>query len=73
MFSEEEWKKAFGKKLHFAIKMSGMSIREFSKRVGVSRPTMYRYINGEIAPSGYIVFLISNILRLTPNYFIDVM
>ena len=72
LLSKEVWQKEFGRKLQFAIKMAGMSIREFSKRLNVSRETVYRYINGEATPSAYTIFVMSEVLKLTPNYFIAV-
>lgn len=72
VMSKEVWQKEFGKKLHFAIKMSGMSVREFSKRTNVSRETVYRYLNGDMTPTAYTIFVMSQVLNLTPNYFIAV-
>lgn len=63
-----EWKKEFARKLKRAIRLSGMTQREFAEKTGISQGTMSNYIRGSVMPTAYNISLISKALKLAPDY-----
>lgn len=71
MMSEKKWKELFADKLELCIKVNGgMTISQIAKHVGVSRYTVYRWLNAESVPSAYLIYKLSKLFCVTPGYFI---
>lgn len=58
-----------GKRIQLLRKQKKMSVVEFSRRIGKSRATIYRYENDEIEEMPYTILIpIAKALDTTPTY-----
>jgi transcriptional regulator with XRE-family HTH domain len=57
------------KKLAAKLRRLGLSERLAAQRVGCSRAAMHRYIAGERAPTGPILFRVCDAFKLNPRWF----
>ena len=60
--TSDQWAAEFGYKLNRAIRIARLSQEEFANKLGVSRATVSRYINGKYVPSYLVMIDMANIL-----------
>lgn len=70
--SQEEYSKDFSRRLHVKMRDAGIGIDEFAERLGVSRHTVSRYLNGHTMPSVYVATKIARILQCSTNDLFDI-
>ena len=69
ILSDEEWEMSFRKRLRQRLSRRRMTQEELANRLGISRTTVNRYINGETIPSALMLKKISLVLNCDINEF----
>lgn len=69
ILSDEEWEMSFRKRLRQRLSRSRITQEELADRLGVSRITINRYINGQTIPSALMLKKISLVLGCDINEF----
>lgn len=61
--SKDEWSVQFGRRLERRMRMLSIGQVELAEKVGISQPQLSQYINGRVAPSGYIIMRLASALK----------
>lgn len=70
--SQEEYSQEFARRLYRKMRDAGVGTEELSERLGISRVTVSRYLNGHTIPSSYVTMRIAQILQCSPNDLYDI-
>lgn len=62
--TKDEWCFEFGKRLHDLLQRKYITERDFARMLKIQPPALNRYIQGKVAPSGYIMNKILTILEI---------
>ena len=68
----EEYNREFSRRLYNRMRDAGIGTEEMAERLGISRVTMSKYINGRTAPNIYTVTKMTRILNCTLQDLLDV-
>ena len=60
----------FCERLSEALRKSGMSQREFAKRLGITEVSVSRYLSGKRIPRVIMVFRMAEVLGVAPGYLV---
>lgn len=70
--AQEEYVQEFSRRLNRKMRDAGIGTDELGERLGVSRATVSRYLNGHTIPSGYVIMRIAQILQCSTNELFDI-
>ena len=71
--TQEEYTQEFARRLYRKMRDSGIGTEELSKRTGISRHTLSRYLNGHTIPNVYTLTKIVGVLQCSLNDLLDVL
>lgn len=70
--SQEEYTQEFARRLYRKMRDAGIGTEELADRIGVSRRTFSRYLNGHTVPNGYVLTRIASVLQCSINDLLDI-
>ncbi len=68
----DEYNREFARRLYRRMRDAGIGTEELSERLGISRVTMSKYINGHTTPNLSMLMKITRILNCTPSDLMDI-
>ena len=68
----DEYNREFSRRLYRRMRDAGIGTEELSERLGISRVTMSKYINGHTTPNLSMLMKMTRILKCTPSDLMDV-
>lgn len=65
--NEEEWRRAFAKRLYRKMRIRGLTQDELAWRADISTSSITKYVNGDATPTVYKLIRIADILDCSVN------
>lgn len=70
-YTDAEWQKEVGLRIWRKMDLANMTQRQLAERIGLPAPTISRYLNGLVMPSGRALLKIAHALECTVDELID--